>query len=305
MSQSKPLIKLYQGFATNTVTILFGHVLKSDSNQESKLTRNPFKNALEMYRRYNVRPVKHEEVILELAGKTYTTHSDSKGFFRFEQDNLHSSDPLAYKIRMKRHPDVVCEGEVTGSNPEEIIVSDIDDTVLISYATNLVKKMYLMLTKNYKTRKAFEGIREFYEDLHGRERNSKFFYVSSSEWNLYDFLQDFIGFNDLPDGVFLLQNIKSGIVDLIRSGGGSHLHKKDKILLLLKSYPDSKFILVGDNGQHDPYIYRSVALEYPHRIKKIYIRNIRSSRREKVNTIIRELADSNIRMEFFSVPDSS
>lgn len=302
MSQPKPLIKLYQGFATNRVTTLFGHVLESVSDQREHVTHNPIKNALEMYRRYNVKPVRNEEVVLEIGGKAYSTTAGKKGFFRFELFNLQPTEVTEFKVRLKRFPQEVCTDKVTLFNPGEIIVSDIDDTVLISHATNLLKKLYLLLTKNHQTRKAFEGIREFYDELHSKERNSKFFYVSSSEWNLYDFLQDFVQFNSLPDGVFLLQDIKSGLRDLLKSGGGSHLHKKDKIKNLLWSYPDSKFVLVGDSGQHDPYIYSSIAMEHPGRVKKIYIRDVRSSRRARVNAIIRELADSDVEMEIFSRP---
>lgn len=300
MSQAIPLIKLYNGFASDKVTHIFGHVLKSMSDQREKPTRNPFKNAVEMYKRYKVKPDPNCEVVLNIYGKSFTVTPDHKGFFQFEVDGKPEGKIINYEVRLKDFDDVKRHGKLFHSNPPEIIISDVDDTVLVSHATSLAKKLYLLLTKNYESRKAFNGIREFYDHLCGHDEANKFFYVSSSEWNLYDFLKSFMDFNSLPRGVFLLQDIKSGIRDLFKSGGGSHMHKADKIKMLINSYPDSQFILVGDSGQKDPYIYKKIALEYPHKIKQIYIRDIRSSRREKVRNMVEELAGLDIKMEIFT-----
>lgn len=300
MSQTVPLIKLYNGFASNKVTHIFGHVLKSMSDQREKPTRNPFKNAWEMYKRYQVKPAPNSEVLLHIYGKTYHTRPDKKGFFQFEVEGKPDTDVIHYEVTLKDHADVKCHERLLAFSPEEIIISDIDDTVLVSHATRLLKKLYLLITKNYESRKAFSGIREFYEKLCGHEEANQFFYVSSSEWNLYDFLKSFMEFNGLPPGVFLLQDIKSGIIDLFKSGGGSHSHKAYKIKMLMRSYPDAKFILVGDSGQKDPDIYKKIALEYPNKIKQIYIRDVRSSRREKVQEMVEELANSDIKMEVFT-----
>lgn len=300
MSQSLPLLKLYNGFASDKVTHVFGHVLKSMLNQRDKPTRNPLKNALEMYKRYQVRPDNESEVILDIYGKTYLTRPDRRGFFQFAVEEKPTTAVVSYEVRLKEYDNVKCSDKLFHSNPPEIIISDVDDTVLVSHATNLRKKLYLLLTKNYESRKAFNGIREFYEELCGHKEENKFFYVSSSEWNLYDFLESFMEFNSLPKGVYLLQDIKSGLMDLFKSGGGSHMHKADKIRMLIDSYPDSKFVLVGDSGQRDPDIYKQIALEYPDKIKQIYIRDIKSSRRDKVREMVEELADSDIKMEIFT-----
>jgi hypothetical protein len=52
-------------------------------------------------------------------------------------------------------------------------------------------------------------------DLHETEQPKDFFYVSNSEWNLYDFLRDFFALNDLPKGVFFLQTLKKGLRDIV------------------------------------------------------------------------------------------
>jgi len=161
---------------------------------------------------------------------------------------------------------------------------------LISHATQILRKLRLILTKNAKTRLPFPGVRAFYKQLAGNDRINPIFYVSSSEWNLYDFLVDFFATQELPKGPFLLQKFKSGLRDLIHSGGGSHEHKQEKIEELLLRFPTLKFILIGDNGQRDPEIYSKIVSQFPDRILAIYLRDIKD---EKIDTVIQKAIQEN------------
>lgn len=295
----KPILKVYKPFANKHITYICGHVLRSEAPQREKITRNPFKNALEMYRRYRVKPAKGHRVLLALEGQHAETLTDEKGFFAFKMNTpqnhllqglIQTTGPHA-ENRPVAIP--VCD-------PEVLVVSDIDDTVLVSHATNIWKKLYLLLTKNHQSRKTFAGICELFDELSAGGENSMFFYVSSSEWNLFDFLQDFMRFHGLPKGVFLLQDLKSGLRDLFRSGGGSHRHKYDKIKFLIESFPTTRFMLVGDSGQHDPFIYRELAEEFPDQIKHIYIRDVRKSRREQIRRMSDELNQTNVGMSIIA-----
>src|SRR5690606_19793084 len=157
-------------------------------------------------------------------------------------------------------PQIHATGEVRIVSHQQklIVVSDIDDTVMISHSTQTLRKLRLMLLKNALTRSPFVEVSKFYRAL-AEETNTSasnpFFYVSSSEWNLYDLLEDFFHFNHIPKGVFLLRKLKSSIYKFWKSGGGSHDHKYEKTESLLKLYSEQKFILIGDSGQHDPKIY--------------------------------------------------
>ena len=59
----------------------------------------------------------------------------------------------------------------------------------------------------------FEGVVKHYQALAyaGSEVDepNPFFFVSSSEWNLYNFIVEFSRNNQLPDGVFLLSQLKN------------------------------------------------------------------------------------------------
>jgi phosphatidate phosphatase APP1 len=176
------------------------------------------------------------------------------------------------------------------------IISDMDDTVLVSQATNLLKAVRLMMVQNARTRLPFAGVPAFYHALHKARRNP-IFYVSSSPWNLYDMLTDFLALNGIPAGPLFLRDYGFG-GDMFKASG-HHGHKMTQIRHLLDFYPDLSFILIGDSGQHDPEIYREVVHEYPNRILGIYIRDVSEAERDaEVLAIVKEVAEMGVEMVF-------
>jgi phosphatidate phosphatase APP1 len=98
----------------------------------------------------------------------------------------------------------------------------------------------------------------------------------------------------------LLNDIKVGLLQVIRSGGGSHHHKYDKIKLIRDTYPEAMLTLIGDSGQQDPEIYERIAMEAPDRIKEIYIRDLHKRKRKDLLNKQRHLAKHQITMHLFN-----
>ena len=153
------------------------------------------------------------------------------------------------------------------------VISDIDDTVLVSHVTSPFKMALVSLFGNAHTRSPFPGVAEFYQALQGgvggAEQNP-IFYVSSSPWNFYDLLVEFMRVNDIPAGPLLLRDYGSQNL----RGIGNRAHKRGIIEHLLATYPALPFLLLGDSGQEDPEIYASLAADYPNRVRAIYIRDV-------------------------------
>lgn len=76
---------------------------------------------------------------------------------------------------------------------------------------------------------------------------------------------------------------------MLKSGGGSHHHKLDKIKHLLNLFTELNFILIGDSSQQDAEIYSQIAREYPDRILVIYIRDVSGKKKEQ---LVREMASN-------------
>jgi len=197
--------------------------------------------------------------------------------------------PVKYTVLdeiVEEQEEMWIEGEayIKRKNTDYAVISDVDDTILISHATRLFRKLRLILTKNSKTRLPFKGVASFYHALHSGhsgDAHNPIFYVSSSEWNLHDFLEDFNRVRGIPKGPFLLQDIKTSVWKIFKSGGGTHQHKLEKIRHLMELYRDTKFILIGDSGQRDAELYEQVVKEFPGVVLSIYIRDVSKSKKQR------------------------
>jgi phosphatidate phosphatase APP1 len=170
------------------------------------------------------------------------------------------------------------------------IISDIDDTIIRSNATSILAMGKTVLLGNARTRLPYPGVTEFYKALQlGRngKRNNPFFYVSSSPWNLYDLLIDFMDHNDIPQGPLLLRDFGLQNDSFVNHDYLSHKYKE--IAQILETYPKLNFVLVGDSGEHDPPIYSEVVKKFPGRIIAIYIRDVTNIAKK---TIAMEVADT-------------
>lgn len=276
-----------------------GHLLVSPVIREGHVTNNIFRNAWEMIKRYRVRPLGGKLLNVVVDGKVYSAKSADDGFFSVNFVPQSRSNVLKVKASLADDPTISATGAILLQEPKKILVSDIDDTIIVSHSTNVFKKLYLLLTKSYKARKPFEGILDFYERLCEEPLESTFVYVSSSEWNLYDFIHSFCEFNDFPRGIYMLQDIKTSLRDLLKAGGGSHSHKFEKIKKIMSVYEGAELILIGDSGQRDPYIYSELANLYPDRIRQIYIRDLKKRHRKKLELMSRQLSEKGVVLEMF------
>jgi len=274
----------YRGFGNSHEFYLKGRVLRETRAAELE-DANFWDNLMATYRRVHSVEVPNA-VVRVTYGKTSTDIlTDSEGFFELHiaNDGTGGAEPWRNIQVELLSPKAEENKAVTASAPVLVpsstarfgIISDIDDTIIVSNATNLFKVAYTTFSQNARSRIAFAGVGAFYRALQQGTNDREFnpiFYVSSGPWNLYDLLVDFMRLNEIPLGPILLQDYG---VDEKKLFSSSHRdHKMAQIRKLLETYPDLPFILIGDSGQHDPEIYRKVLEEVPARISAIYIRNV-------------------------------
>ena len=128
---------------------------------------------------------------------------------------------------------------------------------------------------NARTRLPFPGVAAFYQALErggDGARLNPIFYVSSSPWNIHDIIADFMDIQRIPRGPINLRDWDIVLSALTSSRLGNF--KEPVIREILDLYPSLRFILIGDNSQKDPEIYRVILDRYPGRILAIYIRNV-------------------------------
>ncbi len=165
------------------------------------------------------------------------------------------------------------------------VISDLDDTVLRTDVASRLQMAKNVFLGNAYTRTPFPGVAAFYRALErgvDGQAHNPVFYVSSSPWNLFDVLAEFMELKGIPAGPLLLRDW--GISSVDPGEGGHSGHKLRHIRVILELFPTLPFILVGDSGQEDPEIYHRAVVEHPQRILAVYIRNV-SRAPERVDAI--------------------
>jgi phosphatidate phosphatase APP1 len=150
------------------------------------------------------------------------------------------------------------------------VISDIDDTILQSSITDWKTAAQLTFLHNARTRKPLAGVAALYRAL--QATHNPIFYVSSSPWNLYDLLEDFMELNGIPFGPIHLRDLGTDPGKFIKSAG--HGHKLERAIHLIERFPQLRWVLLGDSGQADAELYAEAARTHPDRIAAIYIRDV-------------------------------
>ncbi|MEO5563165.1 MAG: phosphatase domain-containing protein [Chitinophagaceae bacterium] len=276
-------VKVYHGYGHTHDLIVYGHVFRKLPAKRKSYTNKILSNVIQLLRLFIVKPMPDVRVRLIWYDQLLESVTEKDGFFKFEWKATHEA-------MAGWHPVIVesldVKGRVNGKGKGMVFIphstqygfiSDIDDTVMISHSATIGRRLRELFIKNPHTRHVFPDIAKHYELLAASfttpQAPNPFFYVSSSEWNLYDYLHDFFDHNHLPSGAFLLNQVKRWY-QLWKTGKTKHEGKLLRVLRILNTFPKQKFILFGDNTQSDPAIYAKLAERFPVQIYAVYIRNI-------------------------------
>lgn len=274
----------YRGMGDATQLTLGGRVIEDRGITPAADGQTRWRNLRNNWRRFGSRELPGVLVKAEFRGQESEGRTDEEGYFQLRIALAQPLDGAPWQIVRLELPElgVHAAGEVLvpPQTARFAVVSDIDDTVLETYATDLVKMLRLTLLRNARTRMPFAGVAELYralsEGASGADENP-IFYVSSSPWNLYDFLVEFMAYNNLPPGPLRLSDYG---LDREKLGKRGHAeHKLAEIGTIARAYPQLPLVLVGDSGQYDPEIYLAAAEAHPGRVMAIYIRHVSHERR--------------------------
>lgn len=294
---AQPTIKVYHGYGHENKLTIFGHVFKLSPFPRKQYRQSFLRNTLALLRLFFVKPFPGVEVQLEWKGKTFPAKTDADGFFKFDWEDEAPFEKGWFPVKVY----AVQNGRmITGSigriyipyPTQFVIISDIDDTFLISHSANMRKRLQVLFTQNARTRKPFEGVVRHYQLLAKTnttdEAPNPFFFVSSSEWNLYEYILEFTAVNRVPKGIFLLSRLKR-FSELLKTGQNHHGTKFTRIVRIMQAFPNQRVILLGDSSQQDPYIYESIVKHYPKQVYAVYIRDVFERNYEKVREVLNRI----------------
>ncbi|WP_418969149.1 App1 family protein [Alloscardovia omnicolens] len=157
------------------------------------------------------------------------------------------------------------------------IISDVDDTIMVSQVPQMARAAMKFLFVNPRNRTTVPGMSVFYNKIADLFPDAPFFYLSTSPWNVEGTIRELIRTHGFPQGPILLRDIDPRPKTFIPTGVQ---HKLEFVQQLMSDFPNMKFILLGDDGQQDPITYARLTRLYPGRILAIGIRQLRHDEKD-------------------------
>jgi len=215
-------------------------------------------------------------VIVSLVDRRWDGTTDEEGYFRIELGELSWLEPGWHRIG----------GEITGSSTETGLlvlpqsnvlglISDLDDTILVSEVNSTRRMLGNALLRNPLQRQAVPGTASLYRQLAARNPDpaaAPIFYLSASPRQLHFSIETFLGHNDFPPGVLITKRVTNDETSELLFDQVAY--KKARIGEILARAPHVRFTLFGDDGERDPEIYEEVRRLHPERVDAVWIRRV-------------------------------
>ncbi|MBR5951158.1 MAG: DUF2183 domain-containing protein [Actinomycetaceae bacterium] len=224
------------------------------------------------FRSFFTTQVGYLRVTVTVNGRTYQTRTDRAGYIDFVIPD-HGLEPGWHTARITPATGEPVEAPVMIVSPKTTygLISDVDDTIMVTKLPRAMLAAWNSFVLHTNVRKPVNGMADFYRELLADHPDAPVFYVSTGAWNVVPGLQAFLDANGYPNGPMLFTDWGPTPTGLFRDG---QAHKKQQLRNLMITFPNIKWILVGDDGQHDPFLYDEVAREHPQRIRGIALREL-------------------------------
>jgi len=223
------------------------------------------------------------EVTVTVGDTSVTSRSDADGFV-VAKVPVGDVAPGWHAVHLSAVDDgreVTATGRVVQPDPasQVAVITDIDDTILRTGMTEGLRSISRTLLRDAHGRKPVPGMPSLYRGLArgtGSRPESTFFYVSSSPWNLYEMLVQFLQLRGFPRGPLFLTDWRPSRSPLNQAKENPG-HKRARIRRLIDAYPELSFVMVGDNGERDPQIYQEFLRSDRERFKVALVRDVGAS----------------------------
>ncbi|WP_295625984.1 App1 family protein [uncultured Corynebacterium sp.] len=227
------------------------------------------------WRQFVTTQVSDHPVTVRVGDRVVQSRTNDNGYIDVLVED-HGLEPGWNEVTIEAEDAVAVRARVLIVEPSARVglVSDIDDTVMVTWLPRAMLAAWNSWVRHTNTRKPVPGMAEFYQELLDGHPDAPIIYLSTGAWNTFETLEGFMATNGLPAGPMLLTDWGPTPTGMFRSG---QEHKKVQLRNLFIDFPDITWILVGDDGQHDPLIYGDAVFEHPDRVAGVAIRQLSPS----------------------------
>ena len=222
-----------------------------------------------------VHDVEDAKVVVTVDGHRAETRSGDEGFFQVTLGTDRPLKPGTFVVTLEatRHGDRgyrTVYAEVVPAGRGLTVVSDFDDTVVVTGVRDLSTLVDNAFLKGPEAVTPVPRMAGLYRCLaaggDGTPRVIQ--YVTATPVNLQTRLIHFLAYRRFPRGPVVLKHLS------LKTLGDLEGYKVHAILAIARRFPEHRFVLVGDDGQKDPEVYRAVKAKLGDRVAVILIREV-------------------------------
>lgn len=224
------------------------------------------------WRAFITAPAMNVPVTVRLGAKTLHTRTDRSGYIDVRLTG-HGLDAGWHEAQLEAVDAQATTAAVMviGADATIGLISDIDDTVISTHLPRPMIAAWNTFVKSENARHVVGGMATMYRTVLEAHPDAPMVYLSTGAWNTAPTLTRFLRRHGYPAGPLLLTDWGPTNTGWFRSGQD---HKRSCLHRLANEFPHIRWVLVGDDGQHDPKIYGDFSEERPDRVAAIAIREL-------------------------------
>lgn len=262
-----PQVIPFRGLGTtSSVRVLARVVLSSRPGINDRTPRK-----IRGWRSFTSPPVPFAEVTVHADGQSTTVTADRGGVVDTTLEM--SLEPGWHDVWLSVGDSLASRGRVfVVSDSQEIgVVCDVDDTIMVTALPRPFLAAWNSFVRDEHARRPVPGMAVLLERIVRDYPGCPVVYLSTGAWNVQPTITRFLKRHLYPMGALLLTDWGPTPERFFRSGRD---HKRSSLERLAEDFPQIKWILIGDDGQHDEALYGHFARTHPDQVRAVAIREL-------------------------------
>lgn len=251
--------------------------LPSSVHEAADIAATSIAQAHRGWRSFVDAPVPYLPVTVRVGASCLRARADRSGYIDVVVRG-HGLPPGRHQVEVKATgaQAVTTSVLIVPPGPRLGIVSDIDDTVVVSHVPRILVAAYNQLVKHSSAREPVPGMAEMLSRVRAAHDQAPVVYLSTGAWNVVPTMRSFLQRHGYPSGPMLMTDWGPTNTGWFRSGIE---HKRTQLQRLMLDLPEVRWLLVGDDGQHDPLVYGEAAHNHAEKVAAIAIRKLTPGQR--------------------------
>lgn len=264
-----PVMVAFDGLGTTSHVRILGRALLKNAGFEAPTEEDVA--SIRGWRSFVSLPMTFAHVDVRIGDQEFHLVADKGGVIDAVLEI--SLEPGIHQVQLRTEGSDWATSHVTVVRDDQNIgvISDVDDTVMVTALPRPLLAAWNSFVLNEHARAPTPGMAVLMERLSKKHPHAPFIYLSTGAWNVAPTLRRFLSRNAYPFGALLLTDWGPTTDRWFRSGSR---HKVENLEQLARDFPDVQWILIGDDGQHDPAIYGGFAHRYPQHVAAVVIRHL-------------------------------